>query len=121
MSYFVLDGHALPDPPPDGFLPRPFEIGEDKRLANGRMITDIVTIKWRFTLSYPFLKWDYLQYITDVFEASDYVVFQYPYGGVEDNQKTVKITDIGGFPLQYIEVAPGDWQYKDITITMEEQ
>jgi len=117
-NYFYFDSYLFPEP--QKFDVVPFEIGENKRLASGRMVTDIVCIKKKFVMTYPFLNWLYLKNANTLFLASDYFTLTYPHGGVSNNTATVKLMDISG-DLQYIEAAGDDWMYRDITLTLEEQ
>ncbi len=60
-----------------------YKLSDAKRLANGEMVMDIIATKRRFDIEYAAISGPELKTITDILEASTFVTFSYPEGGVE--------------------------------------
>ena len=118
-STWMIDGNDLPDP--GAFKETRFPIGSDQRLANGRLVTDIVCYKKKFELSWPVIQWSYIDPIFTLYEASEFFTFTYPGEGTTGKTATVKIVNAPGEMLQFLEAAADDSTYTDFTLVLEEQ
>lgn len=117
-SLWQIDSNDLPDP--GAFKVVPFAIGTNQRLANMRLVTDIVGYKKRFEISWPTITWNYIDPIMDLYLASSFFTLTYQDEGATKTA-TVKITNSPEKLLLWIEAAANDWVYKDFALTMEEQ
>ncbi len=116
---WMIASNDLPDP--GAFKVTKFPIGSDQRLANGRMVTDIVCYKRKFEISWPSITWNYLSPIFTLYDASSFFIFTYPDRGAQAQTATVKIANAPDAMLKYIETAANDWVFYDFALVLEEQ
>lgn len=117
MADFKIEGTDIAEPKTFEIIPE--TIGKEDRLANGRLVKDVVVVKNTFVLSYPFLKWTDLDNILTLLDTDTFVTLTYPYDG---SSSTAEVTakDIPQ-KLSHKATASGDWLYLDITLTLQEQ
>ncbi len=118
MTNWMIASNDLPDP--GAFKITTFPIGTDQRLANGRLVTDIVTYKKKFEIGWPVIEWLYIDPIMTLYLASSFFVFAYQDEGSQKTA-TVKIVNAPDKMLQYMETAANDWTYNDFALVLEEQ
>jgi len=117
-SNWQIDSNDLPDP--GAFKITEFPIGSDQRLANGRLVTDIVTYKKKFEIGWPVIEWLYMDPIFTLYLASSFFTFTYEDEGAQATA-TVKIVNAPDKMLKYMEAAANDWIYSDFALVLEEQ
>ena len=108
-------GNESEIPAPDSFDIDPIKIERSARMTSGKLVTDIVAIKNRFTLKYHLLtSTDKATFLAEYVKNS-FLSFKY-LEGASEKTATVKFMS---FPRKLALQSPEYW--KDITIVLEEQ
>lgn len=115
MSGFKINNVDIADP--TEFNAIPFNVEKKDRLANGRLVKDVIATKIKFEIKWNLIRWNDLKVIADAIALSSFFVLTYIEGG-ETKTATVETSEYS----KNLQRATGEtFLYKDFSLTLEEQ
>lgn len=115
MIKLGLPGNEISLPEPTDITETPIEIKREARTADGSLVTDIIAVKYVYTLTYVYLTYEEMEsiesIITDMGNRLNLVI--------KKKNRTETISVRVSLPPKKLVLAYGPWGYENITIIME--
>lgn len=113
VNMFKINGNSIRDPSSFNISHRKIEV--KRRLASGKLVVDVISVKEVITLTYSYLEDFEAEYWRNLFISNEFFDFTYVLNGVEYT-RNVWLSDL---PLDLLNMSQEFWG--STTIEMEER